>query len=124
MVVSQTIINAIKSASLSEFDSSSHIGFGRGTTSPSPLDTDLTDPVIRKAFDELPIKDDVAGTYDFATTLGLTEGNTNDLGEVGTFDSASAGDMLQKKLLTQVITKNSSKELSVGMRVTVTVTNI
>ena len=123
MVVSQDILDAIKTAALAEFDPSSHIGFGSGTTTPSPLDTDLTTPIVRKPFDEVPVKNITNGTYDFATTLALTEGNGSNVSEVALFDALTAGTMFNKKLLSYVIAKDATKEFSVGMRVTIEVTN-
>lgn len=121
MVVTNTIKTAIKSAALAEFDSMTHMGFGTGTATPSGADTDLTTPIVRVAFDETPVKNVSAGTYDFSALLGLTEGNTNDLAEMGIFTSSSGGDMGVKKLLSTIVAKSASVELSVGLRVTVTV---
>ena len=124
MTITSPIITNIKTAALAEFDTASHIGFGTGTTPPSPLDTDLETPVTRKAFDETALKNIPAGTYDFSATLGLTEGNGNDIAETGLFDAVSGGNMFLRKLLNTIISKTSSVELSIGMRVTVEVTNI
>ena len=123
MVVQEDIIEDIKTSALAAFDSTTHIGFGTGTTPPSPSDTDLTTPIIRKAFDETPIKNVVAGTYDFSANLGLTEGNGNTFGETGLFDAVSSGNMYIKKLLTNLVPKTSAVELSIGLRVNVEVTN-
>jgi len=121
MVVTKTVKDLIKTAALDEFDSMTHIGFGTGISAPNENDTDLTTPIIRKAFDETAIRNDLAGTYEFSTLLGLTEGNGNDLAEIGLFDAASSGNMSLKDLLNNVVTKTTSVELSVGYRVKVNV---
>ena len=104
-------------------DDQTHIGVGTGTTTPDPTDTDLETPVLRKAFDETPVKNVSAGTYDFSTTIGLTEANSNTLAEAGLFDALSGGNMSDHKLLTNTVAKTSSIELSIGIRLTVEVTN-
>jgi len=123
MTITQTTITNIKTAALAEFDDVAYIGLGDDATTPSVLDTDLLGPVIRKALDETAVKDIPNGTYDFATTLGLTEGNGSTLEETGLFEQSTGGNMLDRSLLTASVDKTSSKELSVGLRITVTVTN-
>jgi len=123
MAITSTIISSIKTAALAEFDTMTHIGFGTDNTPASPSDTALGAEVARKAFDETPVKDELNGTYDFATTLGLSEGNGNTLEEIGLFDAASGGNMALRELLNNSVPKTSSIELSVGIQVQVEVTN-
>jgi hypothetical protein len=122
--VTQTIMDNIKMVALDEFDNASYIGWGTSNQAESPADTDLIASVIRKAFDEVPIKNTSAGIYDFSATLGLTEANSNTLRETGLFDISSGGDMFIRKLLPVEIAKDSTKEVSVSMRVTITVTEV
>ncbi|MBW6469605.1 MAG: hypothetical protein K0A90_00105 [Methanosarcinaceae archaeon] len=124
MVVTSAILTAIKMASLGEFDTGTHIGFGTGTTTPVISDTDLETSIIRKIFDEVAIKNIGSGTYDFSSTLGLTEGNGSTIAEVGLFDAVSAGNMFNRILLSTAVAKDVSKELSIGLRTTITVTNV
>jgi hypothetical protein len=124
MGFTQIVMDNVKVVALAEFDDSSYIGWGTSNQVESAADTDLITSVIRKAFDETPIKSTGAGTYDFSATLGLTEANSNTLRETGLFDLSSGGDMFIRKLLPVEIVKDSTKEVSVSMRVTVTVTEV
>lgn len=124
MVVTNPILTAVKTAALAEFDSASHIGFGTGNTAPNVVDTDLDIPLLRKAFDEGAAKNIGNGTYDFSATMGLTEGNGNTIKETGLFDAASGGNLFIRELLTTDVVKDVSKELTVGLRITITVTNV
>lgn len=121
MVLSDITELAIRTAALAEFDSMTHIGFGTGTATPLSADTDLTTPIIRVAFDETAIKNIPSGTYDFSGILGLTEGNTNTMGEIGLFNAPSAGTMTIKKLLTTTVPKSATVELSLGLRVSIVI---
>lgn len=120
MGTTQTILDNVQTVSLAEVSDGSHIGFGTGVTSETPSQTTLVTEIIRKALDEAVIAG--AGTVDFSATLGLTEGNSNTYAEVGLFNAASSGTMYARKLLSTTVAKTSSIELSVGMRITVTVT--
>jgi hypothetical protein len=124
MGVTQTKLDAIKAAALAEFDEETHIGFGTSNQVESPLDTDLIVPIIRKAFDVAAVKSVSAGTYDFSATLGLTEGNGSTYQETGVFDAASSGEMGTRKLMSVSVSKTSSIELSIGLRIEVTVTGV
>jgi hypothetical protein len=124
MVVSETIIAGIKSSILNEFDTAAYMGFGTGTTPRSASDTTLEGEVQRNAFDETSVKNVTAGTYDFSGTLGLTEGNGNDIANVGVFDLATGGDLFASNLLGTSISKTDSLDISVGLRVTVEVINL
>ena len=121
MVVTKILKDNIKASALAEFDNMSHIGFGTGVTTPTDLDTALTTPIIRKTFDETPIKNTGLGTYEFSTILGLTEANGNTLAETGLFDAETGGTMSLKKLLNNTVSKTESVELSIGLKVTVNV---
>ena len=123
MVVPTSILTNIKGASLGEFDTCSDIGFGDDNTTPLPTDTTLSNEIIRKSFDETPTKNISSGTYDFSATIGLTEGNSTTYEEVGLFNASSGGDMFIRKLLSSSVTKTSSIELSVGLRLNIEVTN-
>jgi hypothetical protein len=120
MGATQTILDSIEAAALAEFADSSHIGFGTGTTAEAPSQTTLTTEIIRNAFDEAVIEG--VGTLDYSATLGLTEGNSNTFAEVGLFNAASSGTMYARKLLTTTVAKTSTMELSVGIRVSISVT--
>lgn len=124
MVVNDSIISGIKSSILAELDIATHMGFGTGTTEPDSSSTILEGEVQRNAFDETPEKNVTLGTYDFSGTLGLTEGNGNDIAKVGVFDAASSGNLLVENLLSAIVPKTASLDLSVGIRVTVTVVNV
>lgn len=116
-------ITEIMTAILAEFDSETHIGFGTDASAESSGDTALGAEVIRKAFDEAAIKSIAGGTYDFSATIPLTEGNGSTYAEVGLFDAASSGNMASRKLLTNTVAKTASIELSVGLQISVTITN-
>jgi len=123
MGVTQTIIDAIKVASLAEFDTATHIGIGDDATAENPAHTDLLGPILRNAFDEAAVKVEALGTYDFSVAVGLTEGNGNTIEECGLFSASSGGTMFLRKLLTTPIPKTATKEVSIGIKVTTTVTN-
>lgn len=123
MTITTDTRDSIKESSLSVFDDVTHIAIGTGTTTPLPADTVLGSEVERNAFDEVKVKNSSSGTYDFTSTFGLTEANGSTLAETGLFTASSGGTMRLRKLLTNTIAKTSSVEVSVGLRVTVTVTN-
>ena len=123
MVITTPTITEVKSKALEVFDPATRIGFGTGTATPLPSDTDLTTPIVRKTFDETAIKNEGAGTYDFSANIGLTEENGNDFSETGLFVDASGGDMFLKLLFDTIVPKTSSVELSIGLRLNVEVTN-
>lgn len=123
MGVTQTVIDAIKVAALGEFDAATHIGVGDDATAENPTHTDLQGPILRNAFDEASSKNTALGTYDFTALVGLTEANGSTIEECGLFSAASGGTMYLRKLLTTPIAKTATKELSIGIKVTTTVTN-
>lgn len=123
MGATQTAMIAIRTAALEQFDTATYIGVGTDNTGESAAHTDLLAPVIRKAFDEAALKNVSLGTYDFSAIIGLTEANGTTLQETGLFVASSGGDMFLRKLLTSAIAKTSSKELSIGLKVTITVSD-
>jgi hypothetical protein len=124
MVVTSTTLTSIKTNALAEFDDLIQMAFGTGTTTPTISDTTLGTEVDRNAFDESPIKSVGSGTYDFSGFLALTEGNGNDISEIGLFDASSSGNMKLRELLSDVISKTSTIDLGVGVRITIEVENI
>ena len=124
MVITQDTLDNAKTKALEEFDDLIQMGFGTGTTVPTASDTTLETETNRKVFDETPIKSDGVGTYDFSGLLGLTEGNSNTISEIGLFNASSGGDMKLRNLLTIPVSKIDTIELGVGVRITVEVENI
>jgi hypothetical protein len=123
MGATQTLKESIQAQALASFDTAAYVGFGSDNTVESPAQTDLIVPVIRKAFDEVSLKNDSLGTYEFSAIAGLTEANGETLQEAGLFVEAADGAMFLRKLLTTGITKTASKEVSIGIKVTITVTD-
>ena len=93
----------------------SHIGVGTGITTPQATDTALEASVIRKAFSTQTKGSDGIATYEMQ--LLTSEGNGNTLTEVGIFNSASVGDMLNRITHTGV-PKTSATELKYEIEIT------
>lgn len=118
--VTPTLQDQIKESALARFDAYTHMAWGTGT---GVALTTLHTETVRKALSEAIEKNVGAGTYEFNGLLGLTEGNGGTIAEVGIFSANSGGVMAIRKLFTTPVAKNTSIELSTGIRVTVTVTS-
>lgn len=91
------------------YDTISHIAVGTGTTDPTVSDTALESEVLRKARQEA-TKNIGSGTVTVSMWIASTEANGNTLSEVGTFDSASGGNMFSRDTFTG-LNKTSSIEV-------------
>jgi hypothetical protein len=98
-----------------------HIGFGTGTTTPSPSDTQLVAEVVRVA------RIDSTSSTNSVTVSGYidaTQGNGSTITESGVFDAASSGNMKCRKKFPLAITKTSDKEVWADFTTTTTVTQV
>ena len=123
MVVSNTILDAIKTNALDQFDSYTHIAVGDDNTAATAADTALGNEFFREAFIDS-VKDTGAATYTFSIQLGLTEGNGNTLREVGVFDAAAAGNMALRTVLPTEFAKTADKEVWIDVAVSIAAKNV
>jgi hypothetical protein len=119
MVQTTTFLTTVKTAVKTVIsDNSTYLAVGTGTTAATAADTTLETEVTRKARQEV-----TTGTSDVIVSLFLnsTESNSNSLTEVGVFDAAAAGNMIQRDTFT-AIAKTSSIEVWIDVETQVTVT--
>lgn len=95
-----------------------HIAAGTGSTTPTPADTTLDTETLRNAR-----QDDSTGTSDVVVSLFISsvQGNGTSLVEVGAFDDASSGDMMNRALIT-LVGKTASIEVWVDIEQQIDVT--
>lgn len=92
-----------------------HMGVGTGTAAPQATDTTLEAEVLRKTFSTKAKGSDGVANYEME--LLTTEGNGNDLTEVGILNAAAAGDLLNR-ITHAAIPKTSSFELKYEIEIT------
>lgn len=93
----------------------SHMAVGVGTATEKATDTTLGSEVLRKTFSGT--TKGTVGKETYEMTILTTEANGNDLSEVGIFNAASAGDMLNRIVFTP-ISKTSAFELKIEIEIT------
>lgn len=124
MGVTNIVLNNAKTAVVNLFDSYTHMAWGTSNTAFAVGQTDLAARYLTDIFSETSVKNVTAGTYEFNGQIGLTEGNGSTIQEVGVFAGSIAGDdMAVRQVLPTPIGKTSSKEITTGIIITVTVSN-
>lgn len=121
--VTAETLSQIQTSALGAFDDLGYLAVGTDNTPTDTSDTALVAETTRNAFDIPPIKNTATGTYDFSGLIGLTDSNGVTLKETGLFVSPSAGLMRLRALLPTEVAKTIDKDLSIGIRVTVTAVN-
>lgn len=119
MVNTTGFLNTIKTAvRASVISNSTHLAVGDDNTTPTAGDTALGNELTRKARQEY-----TEGTSDVIISLWLnsTESNGNALKEVGMFDAASGGNLLERNIFT-VINKVSTIEVWIDIEEQIDVT--
>ena len=119
MVNTTTFLDSIKAAIRAGIISdASHGAVGDDNTAPTAGDTTLGNELFRNARQEY-----TEGVSDVVISLFLNslEANGESLVEVGLFDAASAGNMLQRSLVT-TITKTSGLEVWIDVEEQIDVT--
>ena len=119
MVNTTGFLNTIKSGVLDTIvANATHMAVGDDATTPTVGDTALGNELTRKAVQEV-----TQGTSDVIVSLFLnsTESNGNSLKEVGMFDAAAAGNLLERNTFT-TISKTSSLEVWIDVEEQVDVT--
>lgn len=119
MVNTTAFLNTIKTGVLADVvANATHMAVGTDNTSAVPGDTALGAEVTRKAIQEI-----TQGASDVIVSLFLnsTESNGNELKEVGVFDAASSGNMLERNTFT-TISKTSSLEVWIDVEEQIDVT--
>ena len=91
-----------------------HMAVGTGTSNPVVTETTLVVETVRKTFSAKTKQGDEKITYEL--TLTTVEGNGTTLAEVGIFNAASVGDMLNRLTYTGV-DKTSAFELKIEIEV-------
>lgn len=119
MVNTTNFLSVIKtSVKNSVIANSTHLAVGDDNTTPTVGDTALGNELTRKARQEY-----TEGTSDVIISLFLNsaESNGNALTEVGMFDAASSGTLLERETYT-VINKTSSLEVWIDIEEQIDVT--
>ena len=93
-----------------------HMGVGTGTSNPVATETTLIAETIRKVFSAKTKQGDGINIYEL--TLTTAEGNSTTISEVGIFNAASSGVMLNRIVFTGV-PKTSAFELKIEIEVEV-----
>lgn len=120
MVVTQTSLNSIRTQVLNSIQTEiSHIAIGSDNTAPDVTDTALGSEITRESLVDEDILIDTYSTYIF---LDTTEANGNTIREMGAFNQASGGTMFNRAL-TNEIAKDSTKEVTVQLDITVATVN-
>lgn len=91
-----------------------HMAVGTGTSTPLVTETILVAETVRKTFSAKTKQGDGKITYEM--TLTTAEGNGTNLSEVGIFNAASVGEMLNRLTYTPVA-KTSAFELKIEIEV-------
>ena len=91
-----------------------HIAVGTGISTPIVTETTLIAETVRKTFSAKTKVGD--GKIVFEMTLTTAEGNDTDLSEIGIFNAASVGEMLNRLVFTPVA-KTSAFELKIEIEV-------
>lgn len=94
----------------------SHIAVGTGPSYPIATNTALETEVLRKVFSTKTKSGD--GKITFEMTVTTAEANGSDLSEIGIFNAASVGDLLNRIVYTP-IAKTSAFELKYEIEVEV-----
>lgn len=110
-----TIKAAVRASIIAE---GTHMAVGDDNTTPTVADTALGNELTRKALQEY-----TEGTSDVIVSLwlGSTESNGNALKEVGLFDAAADGNLLERNIFA-VINKTSSIEVWIDVEEQIDVT--
>lgn len=119
MVNTTGFLNTIKSGIQDTITTNAtHLAVGDDNTTPTVGDTALGNELLRKARQET-----TQGVSDVIISLFINslEGNGNDLKEVGMFDAAAAGNLLERNIFT-TISKSSSLEVWIDIEEQIDVT--
>ena len=119
MTNTTTFLSTIKtSVQATVLTSSTYLATGTGTTASTAADTTLETELIRKARQE-----SSTGTSDVVVSvfLGSTEGNGSDHTEVGAFDAAASGNMMNRVVF-PAINKTSAIDLWIDIEEQIDVT--
>ena len=119
MVNTTTFLTAIKTnIKALVLTKATYMAAGTGTTAATAADTALGTEIERNA-----IAESTTGTSDVVVSLflGSTEANGSSLTEVGSFDAAAAGNMMNRALFT-AITKTSSVDVWIDVEEQIDVT--
>lgn len=122
MVVLQATIDIGNQVALDIFDNVTHMGFGTGTTTPTLADTVLETEVARTPLESM-TKDVANNRYIFVGRLPLSQGNGEDISEIGLFTAGTGGTMPVRSLGHTNVTKTSDDELLYTLEVKVNTTN-
>lgn len=90
-----------------------HIAVGDDDTTPTVLDTALGNETFREALFDTVVT--TSNSISINIFLDTSENNSNDIKETGVFDAASSGNMYSRSL-TNVISKDSSKEVFIELQ--------
>lgn len=111
------VLQQICSSAIVTSQSISHLAIGTGTTAPATSDTGLASENTRKAIGTFTTTNLTSNppSWQAATSFATNEANTT-VGEVGLFNSSSAGTMLGRATFT-TINKTTSNTLSISYTV-------
>lgn len=118
MTLRQTTIDDIKSYLLDYFDAITDMGFSSSSTPDSASSDTMSGEFLRKVLDNTE-KDDTGFTYLFEATLGLTEGNGNNVNKIGLFTDHSGNTLQLNKVIGATIAKTADREINGAFELTI-----
>lgn len=122
MVTTQKTLDLIKSQSITTVATQITMGFSTNTTPAGVGDTTLTDEIERNLFD-LKTLDVPNSKLEVESDLLLSQGNSETITQIGTFDAITTGNMGTIENLPVSVDKDDTFKLRVGLRINVSVTN-
>lgn len=123
MVVTNTLLESIRTDVINSFSSYDYLGVGDGTTPPNASNTQLVNELLRKNI----LVDDISldtnnGTYTITIRINPPELVGDTINEIGLFDASSSGNMFSRNLTNSYI-KTNDKEVLITLEISVEVLN-
>lgn len=123
MVTTQSTLDIIENEALTNVNAQVSTGFSSGTGSVGAGDTSLENEVARVEFLSK-IIDIPNSKIELESELSLSQGNSETITSIGTFDELIAGNLGVIESLPVSVEKDDSFKLRIGLRVTTNVINI